>query len=71
MDVCWVDGGPVRSTQSIYSQPAEEAEKHVLALASLEALPALSWTPDLIHANDWQAAAFPGLCRATLRERAA
>lgn len=58
VDVYWIDGEPIRSMDGIYSHAAQEAEKYVFwALAALESLPALGWTPDLIHANDWQAAA--------------
>ena len=57
VDVYWIDGEPIRTMKAIYSQATEEAEKYTFwALAALEALPALGWVPDLIHANDWQAA---------------
>jgi starch synthase len=49
-----VDGEPIRTTEGIYSAPHLDAGKFTFfSLASLQAVRALGWQPDLIHAHDW------------------
>jgi starch synthase len=53
-----VDGEPVALDRHIYGGGKEEGEKFVFwSLASLAACRYVRWAPDVIHANDWHAAA--------------
>jgi starch synthase len=54
-----VDGPPLRAADAPYhSRPEEDAPKFVFfSRAALELARALGWKPDVVHANDWHAAA--------------
>jgi len=53
-----IDGEPVRVVPAVYGQPAQDGEKYVFcAKAALLACEVCSWQPEILHANDWHAAA--------------
>lgn len=53
-----LDGDPIRAVPGVYGQPEQDGEKYVFsAKAALLACQACGWQPDIIHANDWHAAA--------------
>jgi starch synthase len=58
MPVYFINGVPLSSTPSVYSQdPASDREKYVFfSLAALELTRHLDWQPDILHANDWHTA---------------
>jgi starch synthase len=52
-----VDGEPVRATESVYGDPAQDAVKFTFsALAVLMACEQLDWQPHIVHAHDWHMA---------------
>lgn len=52
-----IGGEPIRSARSVYSDAAGDGRKYVFfSLAALAACKALSWQPDVVHANDWHTA---------------
>jgi starch synthase len=52
-----VDGGPVRNSERVYEDTGFDAKKFTFAfLAAMEAMRALDWRPDILHAHDWHAA---------------
>jgi starch synthase len=56
--VLLVDGHPIRESPQVYSDDQSDARKFVyFSKAALEASHVLGWFPDLIHAQDWHAAA--------------
>lgn len=56
--VWWVDGDPIRSARSVYSDPAEDAPRFLFFVrAALEACRAVGWKPDVLHLHDWHTAA--------------
>jgi starch synthase len=64
--VYWVDGPPIQAMSGIYSRPDEEARKYVFwSLAALQLEKLGGWSPDILHANDWQC----GPAVATLAKR--
>ncbi len=57
-DVLLVDGEPVARDRQIYGGGKDEGEKFVFwSLAALAACQQTGWIPDVVHANDWHAAA--------------
>ena len=52
-----VDGEPVRATEGVYGDPAQDAVKFIFtALAVLMACEQLDWQPHIVHAHDWHMA---------------
>ncbi len=58
MPVYLISGEPIRANGSVYSSDAKlDTEKYAFfSLAALELPTHISWTPDIIHANDWHTA---------------
>jgi starch synthase len=53
-----LDGEPVRAVDGVYGQPDQDGEKYAFwSKAALKACEACDWQPDILHANDWHAAA--------------
>lgn len=52
-----IDGPPIASAQSVYSEPADDAPRFFYFVRSaLAACRSFDWVPDVIHANDWHTA---------------
>jgi starch synthase len=58
MPVYFINGGPIRSSGSVYSSNHKiDADKYAFfSLAALELPHQLNWEPNIIHANDWHTA---------------
>jgi starch synthase len=55
--VLLMDGEPVRATEGVYGDPAQDAMKFTFtALAALMVCEQLDWQPQIVHANDWHMA---------------
>lgn len=60
-----IDGPPVRQVPGVYGNSEQDGAKFVFCdRAALLACEQLSWQPDLLHANDWHAAAAVNFLRA-------
>ncbi|MBP7227965.1 MAG: glycogen synthase [Longilinea sp.] len=54
-----IEGAPIPPDAPVYNttNPQQDAEKYLFfSLACLEAMRALNWQPDILHANDWHTA---------------
>ncbi len=58
LPVYFVDGAPISSESSVYSNdPSLDREKYAFfSMASLEMTRYLDWQPDIVHVNDWHTA---------------
>jgi starch synthase len=53
-----IDGDPVREVPGVYGEMALDADKFTFVnLAALAFCEQMKWIPDILHANDWHAAA--------------
>jgi starch synthase len=64
-----LDGDPIRRAHKVYGDNNLDAQKFTFAfLAAMEAMQALDWQPDILHAHDWHAS--PAIVRlSALREK--
>jgi len=55
MPVYFINGDPIRESGTVYSsKPKHDAEKYVFfSLAALQLPKQITWTPNILHCNDW------------------
>jgi len=66
--VYFVDSDRFFNREGVYGYPDDDERFIFFSRAVLEMLPALEWTPDVIHCNDWHTAIIPNWLKTLYRD---